>query len=254
MRKLCFVVLAGCAQQVAPPPSPHEVRARLVRALPLEPDHPAWATAPEHVARLLVQDVTEPKLTVPGVDKVAVRALHDGNRIAFRLQWQDGTRDVLSGVSRFSDAAGVQLPLGTSRGSDVPDAAMGAAGRPVRILYWRASWQETRDPIAALYPNAAIDHYYPATKALPRSPVQDLVAEGFGTLTPAAEQRAVGDGTWAAGAWTTTIALPLDAPGQGALVPGARTYVALAVWDGAAGHVGARKMRSQWIPLALDSK
>jgi DMSO reductase family type II enzyme heme b subunit len=58
---------------------------------------------------------------------------------------------------------------------------------------------------------------------------------------------------WANGRWLTTIARPLnEGAGVANLQPGQRTYVAFAVWDGAARHMGARKMRSGWIPLVLE--
>jgi hypothetical protein len=38
------------------------------------------------------------------------------------------------------------------------------------------------------------------------------------------------------------------------LAPGRRTQVAFAVWEGAHGEAGARKMRTGWIPLVLEVK
>jgi hypothetical protein len=39
-----------------------------------------------------------------------------------------------------------------------------------------------------------------------------------------------------------------------ALAAGKRSQVALAVWDGARGEVGARKMRSVWVPIATEGQ
>ena len=245
-----------------------------------DPGSPQWDAAPEHPARLMVQDVTEPRLTNPGVELVNVRALHDGETIVFRLEWVDATQDLVPDVGSGSDAAAIQFPL--QPGADVPDAAMGQLGKGVHICYWKALWQDDgeraasgRDRIAALHPNASIDHYpaqaegdarqemerryAPAAAAgnpiltARNGAVQEIVAEGFGSATPAPGQRASGRGVWTNGRWLVAIARPLaEGPDAANLQPGQTTYVAFAVWDGAEGHTGARKMRSGWIRLLLE--
>jgi hypothetical protein len=255
--------------------------ARRSGALPAsDPQSPLWDAAPEHPARLMVQDVTEPRLVKPGVDLVNVRALHDGTSIVFRLEWADATQDLVPEVGRSSDAAAIQFPL--QPGADVPDAAMGQLGKGVHICYWKALWQDDgdraksgKDRVAALYPNATADHYpaqaggaardemerrYAPARAAGNpmftarnGAVQEIVAEGFGSATAATAQKASGRGLWANGRWRTTIARPLvEGPGTATLQPGQKTYVAFAVWDGAERHTGARKMRSGWIPLVLE--
>ena len=84
-------------------------------------------------------------------------------------------------------------------------------------------------------------------RAGPRTaPVEDLVAQGPGTLAPAPTHTSTGKGTWANGTWSVVIGRPWP---QG--VPaGQRTNVAFAVWQGAQREAGARKMRTGWIPLA----
>ncbi len=281
MRRLgimaCAVGLAACGKEVGPAPSPTEVRAIQVPALLEDPMDPAWARVPVHVEKLLLQDQTDPRTPERSVESVSVQAVHDGQRIALRLEWPDSTRDVLVGPSVFSDAAAVQVPV--AAGGDVPDAAMGLQGRPVRIHMWKAAWQEAveagQDPLKALYPNAHTDHYpFEAAKdeasraematryaparavrnpvAAPQGPTQDLWAEGFGTLTadPATVSR--GRGIHEAGAWHVVISRPLDAEADRALRPGARTYAAFAVWEGSHGNVGARKMRTGWVPLVIE--
>jgi hypothetical protein len=228
----------------------------------------------------MVQDVTEPKLTVPGVDLVNVRAMHDGATVVFRLEWADATSDLIPDVGRGSDAAAIQLPL--QPGADVPDAAMGEKGKGVQIAYWKSVWQDDaareasgKDRIAALHPNATADHYPPQAGGAAREEmerryaparaagnpmmtarngaVQEIVAEGFGSATPTAAQKASGRGVWANGKWLTTIARPLnEGAGAANLQQGQRTYIAFAVWDGAERHTGARKMRSGWIPLVVE--
>ncbi|MGH7339101.1 MAG: ethylbenzene dehydrogenase-related protein, partial [Candidatus Rokuibacteriota bacterium] len=99
-----------------------------------------WDRAPEHPAALAPQDIVEPKLGEPGVDRVDVRALHNGDWIVFRLGWADATESILAETGVTSDSAAIQLPV--RAGSQVPDPAMGEAGKPVHLLYWKALWQD----------------------------------------------------------------------------------------------------------------
>lgn len=257
--------------------SPAEVRAARTARLPAGPDDPAWTGAPMHPAQLMPQDVVEPRLLAPTTASVDVQALTDGTRVAFRLSWAVPARSDRALPAVFSDACAVQLPGGA--GPEVPNPMMGEAGRPVEISYWRAAWQATvdgrPDTLAALYPNAKVDHYpfespslaqgspeqlamarrfAPAravgnTMAGPRDrPVQDLVAVGPGTLRPAERAISSGAGKPTASGWSVVIVRPLPA----GVKPGGRSQVAFAVWLGAKGEAGARKMRSGWIPLAVD--
>jgi len=259
--------------------------ARVEGALPLDdPGAAAWSRAPEHPAALMVQDVTEPRLVEPGVGLINVRALHNREWVVFRLEWDDPTRDLIPEVGRSADAVAIQLPV--APGADVPNAAMGDPGKPVEILYWKAVWQDDAeraaagggDRLATLYPNATTDHYpYQAAPEGERDemarryapaaaagnpilvrpgqgPVQVILAEGFGSSAAAATQDATGHGTWADGRWRVTIARPLvEGEGLARLEPGARTYLALAVWDGARRNTGSLKMRSGWVPFVLEA-
>jgi DMSO reductase family type II enzyme heme b subunit len=277
-------LLSGCSR--GPQIDMQQVAAKFVKGeLPKgDPASALWNSATEHPAKLMVQDVTEPRLIEPGVELVRVRALHNGEWVVFRLEWDDPTEDLIPAPNRSCDAAAVQFPL--AGGADLPDAAMGQVGKGVRIWYWKAVWQDDADRaaagkgdrVAALYPNAKIDHYpfeaNPAERdemakryapamaagnpilARPNAgPVQVLVAEGFGTTAVSGTQPSAGRGIWRKGGWTTTIARPLNGgPGLGILEAGQRSYVAFAVWDGAKRHTGSRKMRSGWIPLLLAAK
>jgi DMSO reductase family type II enzyme heme b subunit len=257
-------------------PAPAEVLAVHRTAVALDPDAADWRGVPEFAAALVPQDMVEPRLLAPSTAEVRVRAMSDGTRIAFRLEWADPTTNDTPDVSRFSDACAVQLPARVE--PDVPAPQMGEPGRPVEVSYWRATWQSVvdgrPDTIAAIHPNAAVDHYpfeapslpagsperqemarrYAPARALandmagPRTrPVEDLVAEGPGTLRPAAA-RSDGRGRRVDAGWAVVLVRPLPA----ALAPGQRAEVAFAVWEGSNGEVGARKMRSVWVPLLLE--
>lgn len=272
---------AACGGKVDHPPVVTEVTARPARGdLPKsDPGSDLWASAPELIVKLLPQDQAMPKLEQPSVESVRVRALHDGTWLALRLEWDDPTKDALVGAARFGDMAAVQVPV--DGGANVPDGAMGQTGRPVRLSLWRASndhlLSSKVDAVGALYPNALPDHYpfraagesaaalerqYSPAKAAGNivavrradSPTEDLVAEGFGSLSVADPQVSLGRGLHDGRSWRVVISLPLDRREGEALVLGGRTYVAFAVWDGAKDNVGSRKMRSAWVPLSLGVK
>jgi DMSO reductase family type II enzyme heme b subunit len=278
-----LVTLAGCT--TGPQVDTQQVAAKYVSApLPFEdPAAKIWDQAAEHPAKLMLQDIAEPKLIEPGVALVKVRALHNREWVVFRLEWDDATRDLIPHSGKSSDAVAIQFPL--LQTADVPDPAMGQQGKGVRIWYWKALWQDDAeraaagkgDRIASLYPNAKSDHYpyeagkdaraemetrYAPAKAagnpilmLPnKGPVQVLMAEGFGNVTPTSSQTARGSGKWNAGKWITTIARPLQGgPALGDLEVGKRGYIAFAVWDGDKQQTGSRKMRSGWIPFLLSA-
>lgn len=279
MRRWLVIVLAiatgaGTACRRPPAPTPEVVAIRAA-AVPDDPADPVWEQAPEHVARLLLQDLVEPRLLQPSTPDVRVRAISNGVEVAFRLEWTDTAADDTPGAGRFMDACAIQLPLVAD--VTAPDPQMGQAGRGVQITYWRADWQASvngrPDSIAELYPNASIDHYpfdappagrgsaqadmarryAPADavgnrRAGPRSSsVEDLVAEGPGTIDRAPAATSRGRGVRTETGWAVVIVRPMP----DGLAARSRTQVAFAVWQGSAHEAGARKMRSAWVGLSM---
>jgi DMSO reductase family type II enzyme heme b subunit len=248
-------------------------------AIPKSPDDATWRGVQEFPAELILQDMVEPRLLEASTSQVKVKVVTDGKDLAFRLEWADATKDDLPGTARFSDACAVQLPAKIE--PDVPAPQMGEPNRAVEISYWRAFWQASvdgrEDSVKALYPGAAVDHYpfeaaslepgsqaqqemaarYAPAHALgnemggPRSrPVEDLMAEGPGTIQPLGREQSEGRGIHTGEGWAVTISRPLP-PG---LRPGLRGQVALAVWEGSRDEVGARKMRSAWVPIVVEGE
>jgi len=271
--------LWACSQPHEAAPASEVVVQASSGALPADPDDAQWARAGEFSTPLILQDMVEPRLLAPSTLAVRVRALSDGARIAFRLEWQDAPRDDVQLPAQFTDACAVQLPSKTA--PDVPAPQMGEPGRPVEITYWRASWQAVvdgrPDTIQALHPNAVPSTYpYDAASLEPGSedqlemqrryaparslgnhmagprqkPVEDLVAEGPGTLAPGSGIDGNASGKRTADGWVVVISRRLPA----GFTPGQRTQVAFAVWEGAHEEVGARKMRSGWTPMLLEVK
>jgi len=259
-----LLALAGC--QKAPPPPVTSVVLTAAASLPADPADAAWQTAPEYLAKLQLQDLVEPRLLKPSTAEVRVRALTAGNEVAVRLEWSDATKNDTPGPSKFSDGCAVQFPAQAD--PTVPAPQMGEPGKPVEITFWTATWQAIvdgrPDNLQALYPSAQIDHYpaeaakdaatqkemaarYSPARALgnnrggPRTvPVEDYVAEGPGTISPNQAAASKGAGKRTADGWAVVITRQAPASRQ----------VAFAVWEGAQEEVGARKMRTGWIPVS----
>jgi len=280
-----FVALAvallssmGCRKAEPPAPS-QDVRVVAAAELPNDPADKAWQNAPEFEAKLLLQDLVEPRLMKASTEMVRVRALSNGSEVAFRLEWNAPAPNDMPGAAKFPDACAVQLPSKIE--PSVPAPQMGEPGRPVEITYWRATWQATvdgrGDTIRDIYPNAAVDHYpfeaaslekgspaqlamaarYAPARALgnnmagPRkTPVQDLIAEGPGTITLAPNSESRGCGKRTLEGWAVVLIRKLPA----GLTPTVPSQVALAVWQGAEEEAGSRKMRTGWVPLTLETK
>jgi hypothetical protein len=153
---------------------------------------------------------------------------------------------------------------------------MGSAGGPVHILQWRASWQRDlvrRTGAKDVYPRLIRDltpeellgeeagASWAAARAVGNplaslertSSVEELVAEGFGTLTPLATQRGSGAGVHEDGRWKVALALPLERGEAGdRLDPGSVWPVAFAVWRGHEENRGSRKHYADWVSLELE--
>jgi hypothetical protein len=248
------------------------------KTLPSTVEDKVWEQAPLHTAKLILQDLVDPRLMQASTPFVNVQAITDGRQIAFRVSWSDATMDDVPGPGRFADAVAIQLPAATT--PDVPAPQMGEEGKAVEITYWSAVFQAAvngrKDEIQALYPRAKVDHYpfeapslkpgsaeqqamakrYAPARTLQnvmagprRVPVQDLVAAGPGTLQPAEKTVSTGSGKYLQGGWSVVLIRPLPSGAQ----PGGRTQIAFAVWEGSHQEVGARKMRTAWIPLSFGS-
>ena len=77
-----------------------------------------------------------------------------------------------------------------------------------------------------------------------------VVLRNLTLATPAAETQSQGQGRRVENRWTVVIRRQLPA-GFNADSP---SNIAFAVWQGATEEVGARKMRTGWIPLTLQTK
>jgi hypothetical protein len=276
-RSLVLVVTA-LALSVAPAAAQTPITVvRVGGAGPIaDPGAAVWKDARPVTVAMLPQTVTLPNLAEPAVKALAVRAVHNGGWIGFLVEWKDATQSDRLIVDSFGDQVAVQLPIGTKAAA--PSPMMGNQGGRVNIMQWRAALQHDIDhgplSIKDLYPNAWADVYpdevMTATDARPyagalgienpvsrgvASPVLDQMAEGWGSMTVKPDQHALGKGVWKDGVWRVAITRPMVSDDRNAprLVPGERTSVAFAVWEGGHREVGARKAWSPWVPLVIQA-
>jgi len=259
-----------------------EIVATRVKEIPDHPDSGTWRLAPPvnlHLMPLWWRSQRPEELTV--------RALHDGKELALLLVWADETHDHTAiRPQDFRDAAAVQFSLT----SDPPFFAMGEKGKFVNIWMWKSERQADMEPafqdLEKIYPNIGIDSYpnllrspleQPVGQALTlesdktfvtgwgagnivsdperKSPAEDLVAQGFGTLKarPPVDQTVDAKGVYSVGAYRVIFRRALRPRGGNAarFRVGQTVPVAFAVWNGSAGDRDGKKSITIWQDLRI---
>jgi mono/diheme cytochrome c family protein len=260
-----------------------EIVAARVSSLPSHPDDGLWSSAARvnlHLMPLWWRAQRPEELTV--------QALHDGKDLALLLSWMDETHDhTAMRPQDFRDAVAVQFALT----GDPPFFAMGAAGEHVNIWMWKSERQADLEPafqdLEKVYPHIGIDAYpnlqlspleQPLRHALTlrsdptfvtgwgagnivsdptrKSSVEDLSAQGFGTLTarPKLDQTVEATGSYSTGTYRVAFRRRLEGRGRGAvsLTRGRSFPIAFAVWNGSAGDRDGKKSVTIWQELKLE--
>lgn len=287
MRKILlvvFLVLAafvfGCYERDAAA----EVTITAVKVsgdIPLDPAHTAWKPVPISYVDLNCQVLAEPKNMNCATRVVEVSALTNGKEIAVRLRWSDQSKDELNlHHEQYRDAAALEFAVKPVNPGEEPAYTMGNGGDMVNIWHWKAEWQkdgDRRQDMEDTYPNMSADWYVdeqpdgkisyhdrqgknlgsfdPAAYShnifaqvdLRHSPVEDLNAEGFGTLTTQKSQDVSGYGTWDKNGWSVVFKRTLTTKDENDVqFTGAKFPVAFAVWDGSNAERDGLKSISQW--------
>jgi hypothetical protein len=164
---------------------------------------------------------------------------------------------------------------------------MGDREKPVNLWHWKADWDADMlakgelEDVEVQYPNMHDDFntnpysaYYHrdliasiavlsggrAAHNLLSQPgrkraVEDLNAEGFGTLTTQDHQDVNGCSSYEDGAWTVIIyrSLITDDPHDVQFVPGGKSFFNMAVWNGGEqDRNGQKNISTQWHPVTLE--
>lgn len=210
--------------------------------IPLAPDSKFWNSTqgPEKSSiDLGPQLITNPQWPNPSVKQVLISAARTDKQIAVRLEWQDDSADQGLDQSRlYTDQAAVMFPLYSNR--DVPPITMGGEGYPVNIWQWKAVRQVTAD--AARKDSAAT-----------LSPVEDLNAEGFSTLTRQDEQNVSGRGKRTDEGWQVVFKRNLVNADEHDVQFSASTPMAVAIWNGGNRETNGQKGLAGWILLQFGN-
>nr|WP_193570301.1 ethylbenzene dehydrogenase-related protein [Halorussus sp. JP-T4] len=218
-----------------------------VESVPTDPAASQWSDAPERTVSLSKQQMAPP-FGGGSVDDLTVQTVHNESHTAFRLSWADPTRDAdIRAPRNYSDAAAVML-----RSGDRPPITMGAAGKPVDIWYWRASWQfENRSSFGQMYtyphpenetmPGRAAGN--PLSKSQYDRYAQNYYAKGYGSLTHAPRQNVRANAERTDDGWSVVFTRAHDTDGEfdASLSGSKNVYLAFAVWNGSADEVNGQK-------------
>jgi hypothetical protein len=280
------LALASCAPDYFDGPG---VRAVRVERVPVDdPDAVEWINARPSRIPMGPQDLVLPMKLTTSVTELRVSTLHDGETIAFRLEWDDpNVNDLTVRVDDFRDACAVMLVPGAPDDGLRP---MGSATTAATLLHWKADWQRDidhgRQGLDAVFPNRSVDVYpivhqvpaadvdissyedagatvwlpgvdvgNPMSAATRTTPVEKAIANGFSTTTTAATQDALGYGERTDRGWCVIVTKPMTAADDGeiAVPAGSTCSCAFAVWSGSDNDAGSRKQPSTTVhELRLD--
>ncbi len=218
--------------------------------LPLDPNAPLWDSpaGPEKLKlELGPQMFTNPKWPDPSVKEVVLRAVRNKSDLAILLEWKDEAKDNSYGFSeRFTDQAAVMFPL--KPGDEAPLITMGNEGRVVNIWQWKAAWQKDLEPgknESRRRQDSMSMSQAPSPDRM--SPVEDLNAEGFSTLTIQEEQNVQGRGDWKDNHWRVIFRRSLKNSDTADAQFTGSNQMAIAVWNGANKERNGQKGLIGWI-------
>ncbi|WP_455377118.1 ethylbenzene dehydrogenase-related protein [Petrachloros mirabilis] len=254
---LCILVVAGVLGGLGVPLVSSEgmvIRAAFIQGdLPTAPEDPAWSKVLPMTLPLSGQVITRPVWPEPTARALTVRALHNGEDIAFLLEWQDNTKNDRLTPGTFRDGVAIGLPLG-----DAPAFfCMGQLDHYINIWHWKADWQSDIDRRAA----RSTDRERKGVRTfevIPRriSSVEDLIGGGFSTLTTKEKQgRVQGKARWKEGFWHVVMHRPLsrdEQENEAKLIPGRVQTVSFAVWNGENKERNGQKAVAPWFQLVID--
>lgn len=158
------------------------------------------------------------------IDKLIVRAAHNGERLYFHLSWADDTNDEsVQNSDQFTDAAAVLFPVS----GDAPLQSMGSPQAPVNAWYWRPDFE---------------------------GPVT-ITAQGTGSTSRTEDPELGAAGKRVPGSWSVVLRrrLASSSPEYVTLAPGTSSKVGFAVWQGSNQERGGLKsVTLDWEPLEIE--
>lgn len=236
------------------------IAAKIPGNLPDTTDNKIWESAQATIIPLAPQVISTPRLYEPSVKEIHIKALHNGQEIAFQVEWEDETKDTRVDVNHFTDAVALEFP--SSGAQARPHFAMGDRDNFVNIWHWKAVWQE-KNQEEKIY--AIVDQFLGGVLAdnpisIKKTPIENIVANSYGTVTSMRKNQShiLGLGKHSGKTWTVVFkrALRGDNDYEASFQEGGLVPLALAAWDGHNGERGGRKSVSTWyyVGLATEEK
>ncbi|MGK7344581.1 MAG: c-type cytochrome [Candidatus Nitrospinota bacterium M3_3B_026] len=260
--------------------------------LPLDPADPAWETADQVDVWLTGNVLIKPRWQNITIDMVHLKALYNGEEIAFRLEWHDrfpntvheghddlhqldqakpGDEGNLAtyvpiysedyNPGRYRDAVMLQFPKKLAKGTEKPHFLNGDRSHAVNLWWWRADYDPVKKDLAAAIAGdsklKSIEKYVVGGEDREGAPVLELNAKGFKKpfkTQPAESQGMVSKAGFKDGKWTLVMKRPLltDDKNDIQFEQGRFIPVAVNAWDGWNGDIGMRKSISSWHYVYLE--
>ncbi|MFQ5797701.1 MAG: ethylbenzene dehydrogenase-related protein [Bacteroidota bacterium] len=229
------------------------------------------------------------------VQMLSVRSLHNGKQIGIKLEWEDLTvnANVIANTS-FADGAALQFDLsGGSPSFTMGDENkpvniwLWRFDKQLDMLSYRDVENEYASMAVDVYPferqhypfmRTSKDQLKPENAVTPtlvqdptflagwggdnylsdprkETPIEDMNAEGFGTIEPQPKQNqnVQGKGVWKDGKWHVCFARDLSSTDSEDIQFRriGQIYIAFAIWDGEAGDRDGQKSVTNWLQLEL---
>ncbi|MCH8158178.1 MAG: c-type cytochrome, partial [Nitrospinae bacterium] len=230
--------------------------------LPADPDDPLWKTIDAHFYPLGGQIIQSKKAYYPLTDNVIVKAVHNGDEIAFYIHWDDPTADPIlkkwttleespspplpaylrvdeseeeepteePQAQKFADSIAIQFPVSVDTNpARKPYFLNGDAGHPVNLWKWNSY------PMQAVEMNATGVDKFSEQESASQSLTSKAVFR-YGRYSLVMKRK------------LTTA----DTANDVQLRSGQHTPIAFNVWNGTAGETGSMKAISSWFDLVLE--
>ncbi|MBE7415349.1 MAG: c-type cytochrome [Deltaproteobacteria bacterium] len=209
--------------------------------LPLAHSDKLWDSAPEADYFLFPQIIAGEKAFTPSLDSISVKAVHNGNEIAFLLEWNDPTNSMpwdpkaveVADGPLFPDGAAIQFPAGEVKGGR-PYFGMGDGRKPVEIWHWRSPESEFEKDTFGV-----------------------LEAKGFERMTRKTVPETAGfeaRGVYDNGRWRVVMKGPLNHENGPLFEEGSFTPIAFALWDGSNGDNKGKHVMTGWEWARLEKE
>jgi DMSO reductase family type II enzyme heme b subunit len=237
---------------------------RVDGAVPDAPGDAAWAGAEPMDVRLTGQVVAAPRWQNPSIELATLKAIYNGDDIAFLIEWDDPFQDtshdeaavfdtgelrkvgaynsyvpandtIPRALETYRDSIALQFPIKPPQGTAKPHFLRGAASNPVQLWQWMA------------------DRHADGGHA-----VEEALARGWSQAPrpqPEDQQQVSSQASWDQGRWSLVMKRPLVTEDRNDVQFASGVFIPLALnaWDGSNGEHGLIMSLSTWQYVVLEA-